>query len=159
MQQCKLFHAPRSNTVGNFVNNGTLQLDGDESTVTLTNDTDTGTVEYIGDGDSTSDTDTIKQLGGTYFNLTINDPNGTPANREIFQLGAGLGVVGDLAVTSGTLDYNSRTLTLSGSNKVYTIGTSGIVTGSGGTTNITGTITYTDSSTSGTQNIGALNVN
>ena len=137
-----------------FANDGTLQLQGGETTVSITNmDIDTGTVTYAGNGDGTQDTHTIKDFGTPdYYNLTINDANAT---KDIFQLGAGLGVAGDLAVTSGTFDYNSQAVTLSGAGNSYTIGTNGIVTGSGGTTNISGIITYTDG-TGGSQNLGTL---
>ena len=94
--------------------------------------------------------------GGSPFNdLTIDDSGGSLT----VQLQDDTEVTGNLAVTSGTLDYNSQAVTLSGGGNSYTIGTNGIVTGSGGTTNISGTITFTDGSTSGNQNIGDLNVN
>ena len=78
---------------GTLSNTGTIQAQGDE-TITFTstsNDTDSGTWEYVGDGGGTSDTRVIEDFGATdYYNLTINDPNGTPANRDVFTLGANI---------------------------------------------------------------------
>ncbi|MFA6492891.1 MAG: peptidoglycan-binding protein [Patescibacteria group bacterium] len=84
---------------GVFTNNGTLKQTGDETTVSLTNDTAHGTVEYS----ATSGTRNIRNW--TYYNLKINGTGGTfrlPATATTT-------VNGDLDVTAGTLTTNDGT--------------------------------------------------
>jgi hypothetical protein len=87
-------------TVGNEGAN--LNLFGSE-TVTLTNDLDSGTWTYIGDGPANPSNRTIRETGAVdYYNLTINDTNGT--NSDTFNLGAALAIANDLTVTDGDMD-------------------------------------------------------
>src|SRR3989338_3336024 len=90
-----------------FSNSGTLQVIGSEATVSLTQDIDSGTWEYIGDGTGAATTHTIKDFGAgvDYYHLTINDASAS--NSDTFQLGAALDVNGNLTLTAGTLDVNA----------------------------------------------------
>ncbi len=54
---------------GTFSNLGTLRIQGDE-TLSLTNDTDSGTIEFVGDGDSAADA--YNMLNWTFNNLSVN---------------------------------------------------------------------------------------
>ena len=84
---------------------GTLKLKGTESLFWTTNDTDSGTYIYLGDGDSLSDTFTIKDFGSEdYYNLIINSSDGS---TDIFQLGDNLVIKGNLTITSGNLDITN----------------------------------------------------
>ncbi len=123
---------------GNWTNSGTFTAGS--STVTFNDTTGTSLVTTGGDA---------------FNNLTIEDGDG--GAQLTVQLQDSTVVNGNLLVTNGTLDYNSQTLTLSGSSKVYTIGASGLLisTGGTGTTSISGSITYTDG-TGGSQNLGTL---
>ena len=123
-----------------FSNSGTLQLIGSEATVSVTQDTDSGTWEYIGDGIGAATTHTIKDFGaGTdYYHLTINDPSAS--NKDTFSLGAALDVNGALTLTSGTLDVSVTN---------YAISVAGAFNNTGGTfTERSGTVTL--DGTSGT---------
>ncbi|MEK7540560.1 MAG: hypothetical protein AAB558_04915, partial [Patescibacteria group bacterium] len=108
--------------VGTFSNSGTLRRKQIE-TFTGTMDIDSGTVEYVGNGDGVVDTVTITDFGGAgtdYYNLKINDANATKDN---FSNGAALTVAGTVEVASGTM-------TQSGSNAIAVTGT---MTTNGGT--------------------------
>jgi hypothetical protein len=50
-----------------LANTGTLRLRGSETVTLTTQDTDSGTWEYIGDGDTAADTFTIKDFGATDY--------------------------------------------------------------------------------------------
>ena len=94
-----------NNTGGTFSNTGTLKLHGGETFTGFTNDPNSGTVEYVGNGDSSDgDVVIIKEFGTTpdYFNLTINS---TDAN-DIFRTDASspLDINGDFILTNGTFD-------------------------------------------------------
>ncbi len=87
-------------------NNGTISLRGTTG-YSGTADTDSGTWEYVGDGDGVSDTFSLLDFGASdYFNLTINM---TDAN-DIAQLTAGLAINGALTVTSGILSLNGNNI-------------------------------------------------
>ena len=121
------------NTSGSFVNNGTLRLRGSETITNLTQDTDSGTWEYTGDGDSAADTYTIKDFGATdYYHLTINATDGA---IDIFQLGATLTVAGNLTNTAGTLDVTA-------SNFGLTVGGNWAQSGTGALNARAGTVTF-----------------
>lgn len=69
---------------GTFSNEGTFRVNGTE-TLSMTHDSDSGTYEYIGDGDASADTFYI--YGGAHNNLTVNmtdseDTLATVGNRE-----------------------------------------------------------------------------
>ena len=125
---------------GNWTNSGTFTA-GTTSTVVF---------------NGASGTSQITPGGNAFNNLTIDDANAGGDYTVRLQAAATVG--GNLLVTDGTLNYNSQTLTLSGTGKNFTIGTTGILSNAG-TTNVSGTITYTDGSTAGNQNLGTAIVN
>ncbi|MBA7528088.1 hypothetical protein ES705_20271 [subsurface metagenome] len=93
-----------------FSNNGTLRLQGGETLSNFTNDTNSGTVEYTGNGDAAVDTYTITNVTTNYYNLTINS---TGTADDVFQLGANLAMngAGTLIVTLGVLYLNGNDIT------------------------------------------------
>lgn len=94
---------------GTFSNDDTLRLQGGE-TLALTQDADSGTWEFLGDGIGASSTHTIS--GRDYFNLTINDSS--VSNSDTFLLAAELDVNNDLTLTDGTMDADGNPLTIGG---------------------------------------------
>ncbi len=99
---------------GALTNNGTITLFGSETMSFGTMDTAHGTFVYVGNGDGTVDTVTIKDFGATdYYNLTINDTHGT---KDVFITNADLTLANNLSVTSSSLNTstNSNTLTTGG---------------------------------------------
>ena len=120
-------------TATTLVNNGTLQLEGDE-TVTITNkDTNSGTITYDGSG-----TYNDLEYGDNYYNLTFNG-TGT------YTLDANLNVDGALTITDGTLDVSSdnRSINVAGNwtNSDIFKSRSGTVTFDGASTITSGGIT------------------
>ena len=104
-----------------FSNDGNVILQGLE-TVTLTQDADSGTFTYTGNGDGTVDTRTIMDFGATdYYNLVINDPNAT---KDILQTNGALTLGNNLTITAGSLDISTNTNALAAG---------GILTVNGGT--------------------------
>lgn len=109
---------------GTFENTGTLRLIGTES-VTLTNDTNSGTVAYVGDGDSAADAYSL--LNWTYYNLTVSftdsadsatasvsplDTNGAfTLSSGTFTAPAVMTVGGNFARSGGTFAPNGGTVT------------------------------------------------
>jgi fibronectin-binding autotransporter adhesin len=88
---------------GAFSNAGTLRLQGGETTVTLTMDTDSGTVEYDGTGSYAA-----LKLGNTYNSLSFTG-SGT------WQHTGALDVNGNLAIASGaTLNSAGQNIALAG---------------------------------------------
>jgi len=94
-------------------NSGTIKLQGPE-TVSITNmDTDSGTVKYVGDADTFSETFNIAGFGSSqYYNLSINDTNTT---KDIFQTTQDLSVSGDLNIDGGTLTSTNYNIDVNGS--------------------------------------------
>ena len=126
---------------GAVVNDATIKLQGDETLTSITNlDTNTGTVIYTG----TNVVETLTLKDFAYFNLTIDDGNGTKAT---FQAAAGtLTVNGVLNITSNTGTFtngtNNSSISIAGNVTIdpttYTKGTGTItLTGSSGTQTIT----------------------
>jgi hypothetical protein len=126
-------------TFDTLSNTGTFRVRGSETLSITTQDIDSGTWEYIGDGDTLADTFTVKDFGTPdYFNLVINS---TDAN-DTFQAGSALSIAGTLAVQAGILDMNGNTNAVTGTTTIsggtYLAGTAtqtftGDVTVSGGT--------------------------
>jgi hypothetical protein len=87
-----------------FNNTGTVRLIGSETISNLTNDVDSGTWTYVGDGDSAVDTFTMKDfgIGDDYYNLVINM---TDANDAI-QSNNDMAVVNYFTINRGT--YSAR---------------------------------------------------
>jgi len=138
---------------GTFNNDGTLILEGDE-TLTLTMDSTHGTFEYVGQNGGSSVNHTLTINGSTalvYNNLTINDTNSVPANRDVFASNGAVTVNGNLAVSSGTLDTSNSNSSLAADGNL-TITTPGIfkAPSAGRTFTLTGNFansgTYTNSS-------------
>lgn len=102
-----------ANVVGVFTNNGTLRLRGSEAVnLASGNDIDSGTWQYIGDGDGAVDTFALKDFGSTdYFNLIIN----TTDTNDVLQLNGGQTIAGALNITKGTLDFNGQDIRAVGS--------------------------------------------
>src|SRR3989338_6086130 len=98
-------------------------------------DTDSGTVEYVGDGIGAATTHTLKDfgLGADFYHLTINDAS--ISNKDTFTLGAALDVNVNLTLTEGTLD-------VSATNYSIAVGGSWTDTGTGAFTERAGTVTF-----------------
>jgi hypothetical protein len=102
---------------GTFTNSGTIFLHGNEA-VSLTQDTvNHGTFDYVGTNTASTD-----NLLTSYYNLIINDANGT---KDAFVTTAATTVAGDMTVTS------TATITTNGS-----LGVTGNLTLTAGTLNI-----------------------
>jgi hypothetical protein len=97
-----------------FSNEGVFELRGSE-TVTLTQDIDSGTWRYIGNGDGNVDFYPIKDFGATdYFSLTFEAVDGV----DVFLSPLNLTVAGDLSKLGGDFGANNGTVTLSGPDQV-----------------------------------------
>ncbi len=129
---------------GTFSNNSVLRLKGTES-LTGTLDTDSGNVEFVGDGDAAADTYTITSFAATYYGLNINSADGA---TDTFQLGAALDCNGDLSISSGTFDVSTGNRQINVGNSFQNNGTfnarSGQVVLDGTNQNLSGTITFYD---------------
>jgi hypothetical protein len=115
---------------GTFSNLATLRLQGSE-TVSLTPDTDSGTVQYVGDGDAAADAYTLKNW--TYYNLNIattdsgdivqatSSPLAIEGNftvdTGVFEAPAVMDLKGTFAHNGGTFTHNSGTVNLTGTNQ------------------------------------------
>ncbi len=92
-----------------FSNNGTFRLQGGETITSLTQDTNSGTWEYTGDGDSAADAYTIKDFGTTdYFNLVIASTD----SADTFSSSAAKAVAGTMTVSGGTYNANASATTV-----------------------------------------------
>jgi hypothetical protein len=119
-------------TTTSFINNDTLRLQGNE-TLSFTNDTDSGTVEYVGDGDTVADSYTLKNL--TYYNLVVNStdvgdtfqiPSSTLNINGSFILNRG--VINEFPASMVSPDATGGTITYSGGNIKHTFTTNGTFT-------------------------------
>jgi uncharacterized protein YjiK len=120
-------------TTGTFSNDGTVRLNG-SNTLTLTQDVDSGTWEYVGDGTGAATTHTIKEFGASdYNNLVINDTSAS--NSDTFQLGANFRARNSMTITDGTFDGQTFTIL----TPAVSIGASGSMTGTSGTMTVSGT--------------------
>lgn len=132
-------------TTGTAVSNsGVIRLRGTETFTNVTNlDTDSGTVVYAGDGDSSPDTFTIKDFGDVdYYNLTINALDGS---ADTFVAESSV-AVNKLTVTSGKLTIDAgQTLATIGAGATLSIGAGTTVTNNG-TLSLSGT-TFTSAGT------------
>jgi hypothetical protein len=132
---------------GSFDNQGTLQLSGIENLGSLTKDTNSGLVEYIG-------TNNTLNYGYNYYSVKFN--NGTTT----WTLGSALDANADLTISAGTLDQGANNnLTVNGN---FTIAASGatFTKGTGTSTLIlAGSVsnaTFTGSATP--QNLGKVQI-
>jgi len=99
-----------------FSNNGTLKLEGGEATVSLTNDTDSGTIYYKGDGSTPY---TGLKAGNDYFNLTFDNAGNS------WNLNAALDVDGDFAITNGDVQTGTNNVNVAGNWTVAAAYTAG----------------------------------
>lgn len=90
---------------------GVIQMTGNETTVTLPVNSDfVSLFEYVGDGDGSAETFTIKDMGSLDgYNVRINDTHGT---KDTFVLGAATAINGTLTVSSGAFQQGTQTLTV-----------------------------------------------
>ncbi len=140
---------------GTFSNNDNVRQIGSE-TVSLTQDVDSGTWTYLGDGDAAADTYTLVDFGVTdYYNLIV----ATTDAVDIIQSAGAKAIAGTLVISSGTYDANGQTTATTGlvtlSGGTYTGGsatqtfnagltlTGGTYTGSSGAADVNGTLTLT----------------
>jgi DNA-binding beta-propeller fold protein YncE len=99
-------------TGATFSNDATVQLQGSETVTGLTQDTDSGTWEYVGDGAAGTETFSLRDFGSTdYFNLTL-----TGDATETLQQTAATVVANTLTVTSGTYAQNGFDTAVNGAN-------------------------------------------
>jgi len=141
----------KSISAGTLTNNGILQLVGNEAAVSFTGGipTSSGKVQYIGTGTYTS-----LAAGNSYYDLEFYGTGGswTIASTK-------LTVSGGLTITAGTLSdlTNSKGIDLLGS---LFIASGGVFTKGSGTFTFTGstTATWTDNSSGGPQNLGAVTI-
>jgi len=111
---------------GILSNEGVIIAQGTETLTFDTTDTNSGTFRFVGTNSGV--TRTIPDFGAIdYYNLVINDVNGTP---DIFVLSTDLTVANNLNVTSGALNPGA-------SGYGRTITTTGTLTVDGGTFNAT----------------------
>jgi hypothetical protein len=110
-----------------LVNNATLRLQGNETVTITTMYTDSGLVEYVGDGAGGLNSFTIKDFGATdYYNLRIAGVAGS----ETFTVSSALKLNGALTHSTGTLNLGANVTTAGGtitSTDVVTLGTNTIV--------------------------------
>jgi hypothetical protein len=120
-------------TLGALTNNGTLELDGNQSIQSITTmDTDSGMVIYKGSS------------GGTvrlteFYNIKIN------RNARTFTLNSDIDVNGSLTIEAGTLKANNNTIMLAGNwanSGSFTPGTGTLVFDTTGTSVISGNTTF-----------------
>jgi hypothetical protein len=138
------FYTNGYNIVGatELINNGTLKLQGGESLGFGTKDTDTGTVEYVGDGGATSYASLI--YGNDYNNLKINSLSGL----NTFTAAAATDVNGSFELNSGTFNAPSTTLTIAKDfdfdNGTFNHSSGSVILDTANDSNIYGTIDFND---------------
>jgi hypothetical protein len=115
-----------------FSNDATLRTRGN-NTFTGTMDSNSGTVEFTGDGDAGADIYSVTSTSTSYYNLTINSTDGA---TDIFELGAAIDINGDFTLTAGTFDVAVP-------NYAMTVGDDWSNTGT--FTQRSGTVTFDDS--------------
>ena len=120
-------------TLATLANDGTLKLQGGETTVTISSmDTNSGLVEYTGSG-----TYTTMKAGNSYYDLKISGAGS-------WTLGADLNA-NSINESAGTLNASTRTITLSGSGTplilsgTFNQGTSTVIYTGSSATNVAGT--------------------
>ena len=118
---------------GTFSNDDTLILSGDETTVSYTNDTDSGTVEYKGAVTAAS-----LKGGNSYYNLAFVNPSGS------WTAAAPVDINGSLTVTSGTFNTGGYAVTLAGNftNAATFTQSSGTLTLDGTNQTLSGSTTF-----------------
>ena len=98
-------------TATTLANNATLRLQGNETVTITTMDTDSGLVEYVGDGAAGLNSFTIKDFGATdYYNLRIAGLSGS----ETFTVSSPLKLNGSLTHATGILNVGANVTTAGG---------------------------------------------
>ncbi len=118
-------------------NTGTIRARGDE-TISLTQDTDSGTFEYVGDNDGVQDTYSGK-LFATYYHLTFNDTNGA----DIFRTTASLAASGNTTISAGVLDISTNTNTLTTTGTLTVGGATAVLTATNGNIDANSSVSIT----------------
>ncbi|HAU40220.1 MAG: S-layer-like protein domain-containing protein [Candidatus Peregrinibacteria bacterium GW2011_GWF2_43_17] len=121
-----------------FSNEGTLRWRGSGTLSLPAMDTNSGTIEFTGDGDAGADTYTVTTLSATYYNLIINSTDGA---TDIFELGVALDVNGSLTITAGTFN-------VTGGNYQINVGRNFSNTGTFNSSS--GTVVFDDATGTGT---------
>ena len=129
---------------GTYSNSGTLQLNGDETTVSLTNDSNSGLTKFV----KSTGTITIKNLS-PYYNLEFDSNAGADGNA-VFTLPAAIDVNNNLTITDGALDVSASNYQINvggnwtnSSNEATTFNArSGTVTLDGTSQTLTGSTTF-----------------
>lgn len=102
-------------------NDGTLRLQGGETISLGTQDTNSGTWEYVGNGTGVATSHTLKDFGANdYYSLTINDTSAS--NADTFSPGSSLKVAGNAIVSDGTLSGAAQTVDIDGSLSISAAG-------------------------------------
>jgi hypothetical protein len=123
-------------------NDGDIRLFGNETVSINTNDTNSGTFTYVGNGSAS--TRTIVDLGATdYYNLVID---GTGATPDIFRTNSNITAANNVTVTTSTMDIstNANTLAVGGTltvNGGTLTATNGNIDANGAVTVSSGTLT------------------
>ena len=125
-------------TAANFTNNGTFRLTGSETTVSLTMDTDSGTIEYDGAGTSGF------KLGNSYYSLKLSG-TGTWTPSSNLTVAASLTNANILAIGNNNLQVN---IGLSNSGTITTTGNGSNLIIDSSITSIGGTVSFTSSAAS-----------
>lgn len=98
-------------TITTLINNGTFRLQGGETVTLSTQDVDSGTWEYTGDGDAAADSYTIKDFGATdYFNFRITSTD----SGDSYSSSAAKSIADALNITAGTYNANGQATTVTG---------------------------------------------
>ncbi|MBI1907859.1 hypothetical protein HYS28_00365 [Candidatus Uhrbacteria bacterium] len=136
---------------GTFTNDDAIRLQGLE-TISLTQDTNSGSWVYVGNNDGSADPRTIKDfgVGVDYYNLRIND---TSATKDTFSIGANLDCDGTLRVSSSSFSQGTYTLDVGSINV-----DGGTLTGGSGAMTLTGSLGVTISSGTFTSTSNTLTV-
>ncbi|MBI4944791.1 MAG: DUF2341 domain-containing protein, partial [Bacteroidetes bacterium] len=113
---------------GTFVNNGTLKLIGSETLTGFVNDTDSGIVEYTGNGTYAS-----LSGGNNYYDLTISGTGSFTAasdlainndftqNNGTFIAPSNMDISGNFTQNSGTFNANGGTVTFTDNSQPSTL--------------------------------------
>ncbi len=100
-------------TIG-LINDGLLRLKGSEVLTITNSNTDSGTIEYLGDGDSIADNFTINSIN--YYNLNISSID----SNDVYNLPATLNISGNFNVSGGIINEAGSGLVVQSFNTVGT---------------------------------------
>jgi hypothetical protein len=100
----------------------TVTLQGTE-TVTLTQDSDSGTFEYVGDGIANALSSVTINFGSSpdYYNLTVNDSGAS--NSDIFKINADVEIGNNLTITDSEFDTEGFAVDVNGDVVITPAGT------------------------------------